>query len=720
MTFSLTPEDVRKSTQVPKKPYAIGLMVLLAIGVLGLALIGNFAYSQRSNALLGLQQVMGGVADVRAGAVGGWVQQQQAPLARFADDQDVRLSVMQILEPSADLDLASRGYLRNWLANLARENGYLPPEPAGDIPADVSAPGTESGMAVIGRNGEVLVSVGAFPHNADALKTYLSGYTLASSRLLDIFSGQNGQALIGFAYPVFSVTGGNNESDRIGLVVGIKPVADELWPLLVQPGSTIKTARVSLLRQNGETVEILSPGPDSPALSQRYALSHAGLIEAEAVMDPGRFFEGRDHTGAKAVGVSRAVPGTPWFIAYQVGYENALLETDTRLFYQKLIFLVLLGAVMALLYGAWRRGAARIASEKALEYAALARKYDFQGRLLRLVTDSQRNHILIADTEGRVRFANATLARAMGTLPEDMVGKPMAAAVGPDSARRFAKRAQESTLSNKAVVTVDRVPGLKEGDHDRIVQTQHIPLEDNSHGPDRPPAHGTLIVEEDITDLVMEREKREQVLRGVVDALVSVVDRRDPYAAEHSGRVARLSRLIAVEMGLPTVEADTAELAGALLNLGKLLVPAQLLTKTTALDEAELKVVRDSLLASADIVSCIAFEGPVVETIRQSMERVDGSGFPKGLQGDDILPTARIVAVANTFVALISSRAHRAGLPIDKAIATLMEQADRTVDRGVVAALVSYLDNKGGRDEWELVAPPPEPDTSAEENPWQR
>lgn len=680
MTFSLTPEDVRKSTQVPKKPYAIGLALLLAVGVLGLALIGNFAYSQRSNALLGLQQVMGGVADVRAGAVAGWVQQQQMPLARFADDQDVRLSVMQILEPSADLDLASRGYLRNWLANLARDNGYMPPDPTGDVPANLPV-NVASGMAVMGKNGDVLVSVGSFPHDADAVKAYLSGYTLTSSRILDIFTGQDGQAFIGFAYPVFGVTGGDTEADRIGLVVGVKPVADELWPLLVQPGSTIPTARISLLRKSGDAVEVLSPGPDTPALSQRYALDNGSLIEAGAVTSPGRFLEGRDHTGARAVGVSRAVPGTPWFIIYQVGYADALLETDTRLLYQKLIFLVLLGAVMALLYGAWRRGAARIASEKALEYAALARRHDFQGRLLRLVTDSQRNHILIADTEGRVRFANATLARAMGTQPEDMVGKPMAAAVGPDSARRFAKRAQESTLSNKAVVTVDRVPALKEGDHERVVQTQHIPLEDNSHGPDRPPTHGTLIVEEDITDLVMEREKREQVLRGVVDALVSVVDRRDPYAAEHSGRVARLSRLIAAEMGLSNMEADTAELAGALLNLGKLLVPAQLLTKTTALDDAELKVIRDSLLASADIVSCIAFEGPVVETMRQSMERVDGSGFPKGLKGDDILLTARIVSVANTFVALISPRAHRAGLSVDKAVSTLLEQADRTVDR---------------------------------------
>jgi HD-GYP domain-containing protein (c-di-GMP phosphodiesterase class II) len=173
-------------------------------------------------------------------------------------------------------------------------------------------------------------------------------------------------------------------------------------------------------------------------------------------------------------------------------------------------------------------------------------------------------------------------------------------------------------------------------------------------------------------------------------------------------------------MNLSDIDCDTAELAGALLNLGKLLVPAQLLTKQGALDEAEIKVVRDSLLASADIMGRIEFEGPVVETMRQSMEKVDGSGFPKGLSGDEILLTARIVGVANSFVALISQRAHRSGLSVDIAIKTLMEQVDKAWDRGVVAALVSYLENKGGHAEWDLVAPVPEDEKPAEDNPWQR
>jgi len=724
MGFSLAPEDVRKSTEVPKKPYAVGVAVLLMVALAGILLILNFAMSQRQNTLLTWQQTLGGVAQVRADAVAGWVRQQQTPLARFADDAEVRMSVTQIAEPSADLDLGSRGYLRNWLSSLARDNGFLPPETTTQEQAEAQAT-NHSGLAIISAKGEVLVSAGLFPAEQAEVKAYIAAYNADAPRLIDLFKAEDGKIYIGFAQPLFGLDGAQDEAHRIGLVVGIKPVAADLWPLMVQPGAMLQSGEVLLLRKSEATVTLLSPVADKPALEQQFDINTVNLVEAQSVRAPGALTEGRNYAGRVVMGSSRAVDGTPWVLSYQADRAEMMADSDKRLRYQVMIFAALLGMVLLFLYAAWRRGAAIIAAQKAQEYAALARRFEFQSKLLRMITDSQRNHILIADTDGRVKFANATLAKDMGTEQEDLVGKPLAAAVGPDNARRFAKRAQEASLSGRAVVTVDRVHLDEDGEKFRVVQTQHIPLEDNSAGPGEAPARGTLIVEEDITDVVMEREKRERVLRSVVDALVAVVDRRDPFAAEHSARVARLSRSVAMEMALPDVEVDSVELAGALLNLGKLLVPASILTKHGPLDENELKAVRESLLASADLVGRIEFEGPVVETLRQSLEKYDGSGYPNGLKGDDILVTARILAVANSFVALISPRAHRAGLSIDEAIRKLMEQVDSAYDRRVVAALVSYIDNKGGREVWELVsipqaaepAPPEQPD---EDNPWQR
>ncbi len=729
MTFSLTPDDVLKSTMPPKKPYLVGLVILLCLTILGLVLIAHYAISQRETALLGVQRVMSGVSDVRSDAVANWVRQQHAVLQKFAHDQDVRMSVTQIQEPSADLDLSSRGYLRNWLADLAREHNFLPPDVSQQVEANVQ-PTSESGMAIFAKDGSMMVNVGLFPSSEEAVKTFVKNYTVETSSVLDLFKGKDGQIYVGFAQPIFGINGGANESERVAMVLGVKLVEGELWPLLGQPGTVLKSGQVLLLEKNANQVRVLSPFDGGPALSRQFDLSKDSMVEVKSVINPGQFTEGINHGGEWTIAVSRMVSGTPWTVSYQVNYNELMHQTEKNLLYQKAIFLLILLAILGLLYGTWRRGAAKVASEKALEYASLARRFDFQGRLMKLVTDSQHNHILLIDADGRVRFANATLARDMGMSAEDMLGKPLASAVGAEAARRLSKRAHEAEISNRPIFVIERiepvVPPAENGEEVpaptalRVVQTQHIPVQDNSLGPDHPISHGTLIVEDDITDLVKEREKREKILRGVVDAMIAVVDRRDPYAAEHSSRVARLSRQIAVEMGLDGTMRDAVEMAGALLNFGKLLVPAQLLTKETALDEAELKVVRDSLLSSAEILSPISFDGPVIETLRQIQEKVDGSGFPNGFQGDQILVSARIVSVANAFVALISPRAHRSGMALDTAIDILFKQVDRAYDRAVIAALVNYLDNKGGRDEWEIMAPPPDISTLGTDNPWLR
>jgi len=208
-------------------------------------------------------------------------------------------------------------------------------------------------------------------------------------------------------------------------------------------------------------------------------------------------------------------------------------------------------------------------------------------------------------------------------------------------------------------------------------------------------------VTEDITAAVTEREKRERIMRNLVNTLVTVVDARDPYAAHHSTRVADVAAAVADEMALDPVTVETVEIAGSLMNLGKILVPEELLTADRELTKEERSLIRNSILLSADLLENVAFEGPVGTTLRQMLENVDGSGAPAGLSGNGILNTARICAVANAFVGMVSRRAYREGMEMDKAIDTLMSEVGSRFDRGVVAALVSLLDNKGGRERWE-------------------
>jgi HD-GYP domain-containing protein (c-di-GMP phosphodiesterase class II) len=96
-----------------------------------------------------------------------------------------------------------------------------------------------------------------------------------------------------------------------------------------------------------------------------------------------------------------------------------------------------------------------------------------------------------------------------------------------------------------------------------------------------------------------------------------------------------------------------------------------------------------------------------VETLRQAQERWDGSGQPRGLKGDAILVTARIIGVANALVGMISDRAFRQGMSVDAAIEILFKESGKAYDRRVVAALVNYLDNRDGRTQLSETLPPP-------------
>jgi HD-GYP domain-containing protein (c-di-GMP phosphodiesterase class II) len=170
--------------------------------------------------------------------------------------------------------------------------------------------------------------------------------------------------------------------------------------------------------------------------------------------------------------------------------------------------------------------------------------------------------------------------------------------------------------------------------------------------------------------------------------------------------VATVAGEVAKEMQLDTVTVETAQMAGTVMNIGKMEVPAEWLTKEGALNEQERSAIRDAMQESAALLENIEFDGPVTETLRQSLEHWDGSG-PNKLKGEDILVTARVIAAANAFVGMISPRSYRKAKTADEALDILMKAVDKEFDRKVVSALANYIDNRGGRDMMATLAQAP-------------
>lgn len=180
----------------------------------------------------------------------------------------------------------------------------------------------------------------------------------------------------------------------------------------------------------------------------------------------------------------------------------------------------------------------------------------------------------------------------------------------------------------------------------------------------------------------------ERSMRGTVDAVTRMVDLRDPYTAGHEVRVGELAAAIGAELGLDPATCQGLSITGRLHDIGKITVPTEILAKPGRLSELEMNMVRTHAEQGFRILQGIEFDWPVAEVVRQHHERMDGSGYPRGLAGDDILMEARIMAVADVVESMASHRPYRAAKGLDLALAEIAEGAGVRYDSGVAAACI--------------------------------
>lgn len=171
--------------------------------------------------------------------------------------------------------------------------------------------------------------------------------------------------------------------------------------------------------------------------------------------------------------------------------------------------------------------------------------------------------------------------------------------------------------------------------------------------------------------LVSANERLEGVLRSITETMGKVVETRDPYTQGHQIGVARIGRLIAEEMGLEPEDVHAIEIAALVHDIGKLSVPAEILIKPGALSATEFALIRQHSRAGYEILRDIDFGWPIADIVLQHHERIDGSGYPQGLAGEEIAIAARVLAVADVVDAMASHRPYRPARGIDAAAAEI-------------------------------------------------
>lgn len=204
-------------------------------------------------------------------------------------------------------------------------------------------------------------------------------------------------------------------------------------------------------------------------------------------------------------------------------------------------------------------------------------------------------------------------------------------------------------------------------------------------------AHFLLVSHKDVTFIKSQEHVVLNVLFRTIDAIGSTIEKKDPYTSGHQRRVALLAAQIAREIGLPEREVNGIWFGALIHDVGKIYVPAEVLNRPGRLSRVEFEFIKEHTEVGYDIVRHIEFPWPVAEIVRQHHERLDGSGYPLGLRGDDISLAARVVAVADVFEAMSNHRPYRPALGGERASAELRRGRDVIYDAAAVDGCLTVV-----------------------------
>lgn len=210
-----------------------------------------------------------------------------------------------------------------------------------------------------------------------------------------------------------------------------------------------------------------------------------------------------------------------------------------------------------------------------------------------------------------------------------------------------------------------------------------------------------VVLAQDITERKRAEDKiaayvkqLEGTMRGTLQAVVNMVDLRDPYTSGHERRVGTIAADIAREMGWEADRCNSLELIGLVHDIGKIGVPAEILSKPTRLTSLEYEIIKGHAQQGYEILKEVSFPLPIAEIIREHHERLDGSGYPQGLKGDAILPEARVLAVADVLESMASHRPYRPALGVDAALHEIESHRGTWFDAAVVDAVLRLIRDK--------------------------
>jgi len=299
------------------------------------------------------------------------------------------------------------------------------------------------------------------------------------------------------------------------------------------------------------------------------------------------------------------------------------------------------------------------------------------------------------DLAGNFTFFNNALCRIWGYPKEELMGMNSRQYTNEETAKilyqahnKVYKTGKPGRLMDYEIIRKDQI---------RVNCQQSFTLIKDSSGE----VIGFRGLVRDITELKqMEKERQKslnqlrQSLESTIHAMSVTVESRDPYTAGHQRRVADLAYVIAAEMHLESDRIDGLRMAGTIHDLGKISIPSEILTKPTKLTNIECEIVKTHAQAGYDILKDIDFPWPIARIVLEHHERIDGSGYPNHLKGDEILLESKILMVADVIEAMASHRPYRPAVGIKLALDEITKNRGILYDADIVDVYLKLFEEK--------------------------